>query len=79
MKTNTNFNKVAQLAKVVALTAMLAVPAVAFADETGTAVPARAVFHTSTVAVHRHANPAAELINPTPAVRFNILDGEPIR
>ncbi len=84
MKTNPQSNK-NHLIKVAALVAALAIPGVTLADEVG----ATAVHHTSTrTAPHRvvveQASYDTMTAQPdravrTSALRFNSLDGEPIR
>ena len=73
MKTNTK-TKMANLAKIVAVTAILAVPGVAFADDMA-ATPThndRNVYHAERAAVQALGLQRA-------AVQFNLIDGEPIR
>ena len=71
MKTNTK-TKMANLAKIVAVTAILAVPGVAFADD-------MAVTPTHNDRNVYHAERAAAQALGFQRVQFNLIDGEPIR
>ncbi len=86
MKTQAN-NKL--LVKIAALVAVLALPGMTLADEAASPMAQRAVYHTTPRASVHHVVVAEETYDPmtvqpdravrTSAVRFNLLDGEPIR
>jgi hypothetical protein len=88
MKTNPQSNK-NHLIKVAALVAALAVPSVTLADEAAATTAQRAVNHTTPrTTAHRvvaeQASYDTVTLQPdravrTSAIRFNTLDGEPIR
>jgi len=76
MKTNTK-TQMATLAKIVAVTAILALPGAAFADDMAVTPThnGRNVYHAEKAAVQALGFPRAT----ASAVQFNLIDGEPIR
>ena len=73
MKTNTK-TKMANLAKIVAVTAILAIPGAAFADDM-----AVTPIHNDRTVYHAEKATVQALGLQRAAVQFNLIDGEPIR